>query len=87
MLTAPDIDAEVFTLLAQDTNRIGERVTLYASPEDKALRLSKQFHGYPRAGEAIIVLPGVDTIDASAVDTSLVGHSYLLRVPTIEGTP
>jgi hypothetical protein len=37
----------------------------------RALRLSKQFHGYPRAGEAIIVLPELDTIDASAVDTSL----------------
>jgi len=38
-------------------------------------------HGYPRAGEAgeaLTIVEGVDTIDASLVDTSLVGlrHSY-----------
>jgi hypothetical protein len=36
-------------------------------------------HGYPRAGDTdddLVVVPGVDTIDVSEVDTSLVGHSY-----------
>jgi len=53
--------------------------TLYASSNDEAIRISKEPHSYPRAGEAgddIIILPGLDTIDASMVDTSLIGHSY-----------
>jgi hypothetical protein len=36
-------------------------------------------HSFPRAGESgqnIVILPGIDTIDASLVDTSLVGHLY-----------
>lgn len=79
VLTAPDIDAEVFKQLAAAVQSTAERVTLYASSEDEALKLSKQFHGYPRAGDAgetIVICPGVDTVDVSAVDTSLLGHSY-----------
>ena len=37
--------------------------------------MSKRFNGYERAGEGLLVLPGVDTIDASAVDTSFFAHS------------
>jgi hypothetical protein len=36
-------------------------------------------HQYPRAGESgsdIVVVKGLDTVDASGVDTSFVGHSY-----------
>ena len=43
---------------------------------DRALLLSKLFHFYRRAGAAIVIVPGMDTIDASKVDTSLVRHSY-----------
>jgi esterase/lipase superfamily enzyme len=59
--------------------RTADRVTLYASSNDEALVLSKKVHGYPRAGDSgaeLIVLPGMDTIDVSTVDTSLLGHSY-----------
>ena len=52
---------------------------LYASSKDRALGVSKRIHGYPRAGDSgdgLVVLPSVDTIDATDVDTSLVGHSY-----------
>jgi len=80
VLAAPDIDAETFRRdLAPAIARAGRRVTLYASSKDEALALSKFIHGYPRAGEsgaAVVVVPGTDTIDVSAVDTSLVGHSY-----------
>jgi esterase/lipase superfamily enzyme len=79
VLTAPDIDADVFRQLAAAMQKAAERITLYASSEDEALKLSKKFHGYPRAGdvgESIVVCPGVDTVDVSAVDTSLLGHSY-----------
>jgi len=80
ILTAPDIDAEVFRRdLAPAITRTADRVTLYASSNDEALAASKQFHGYPRAGDTggnLVVVPGIDTVDVSAVDTSLLGHSY-----------
>lgn len=79
ILAAPDIDAEVFRQIAAAFRRAARRVTLYASANDLALRASHRFHGYPRAGdggENIIVAPGIETIDASAVDTNLVGHFY-----------
>ncbi|HET9226956.1 MAG TPA: alpha/beta hydrolase [Thermoanaerobaculia bacterium] len=79
ILTAPDVDARTFANLAKNFRRTGERVTLYASSKDGALKASKEVHGYSRAGDTepeVLVLPGVDTIDVSQVDTSLLGHSY-----------
>jgi esterase/lipase superfamily enzyme len=54
-------------------------VTLYASSNDRALMASKAFHGYPRAGDAgegLLVVDGVETVDASDVSAGLLGHSY-----------
>jgi esterase/lipase superfamily enzyme len=80
VLTAPDIDADVFKRdIAPRIVKTAKRVTLYASSNDEALALSKKLHGYPRAGDSgpgLIVLQDIDTIDVSAVDTSLIGHSY-----------
>ncbi len=80
LLTAPDIDADVFRRdIAPAIVQTAQRVTLYASSNDKALEASKKVHGYPRAGESganLVVVPGIDTIDVSAVDTSLLGHTY-----------
>jgi len=82
VLTAPDIDADVFRRdLAPRIVKTAERVTLYASSNDTALAYSKTVHGYPRAGdtgEDLVVVEGIDTIDVSAVDTSLLsmGHLY-----------
>jgi len=80
ILTAPDIDADVFRRdIAPAIVKTADRVTLYASSKDEALALSKKYHGYPRAGDSggdLVVVPGIDTIDVSDVDTSLLGHSY-----------
>ena len=80
VLAAPDIDAEIFKRdIAPRIQKTAERVTLYASSNDMALLVSKKIHGAPRAGDGesgIIIIPGIDTIDASLIDTSLVGHSY-----------
>jgi len=85
VLVAPDIDAAVFRdEIAPAFAGVGERITLYASSYDKALNVSKGLHQYPRAGdlsEGVMIAKGVDTIDASDVDTSLLrairlGHSY-----------
>jgi esterase/lipase superfamily enzyme len=80
ILTAPDIDAEVFRRdLAPAIVNTADRVTLYASSNDEALIASRKVHGYLRAGESgkkIMVVQGVDTVDVSEVDTSFIGHSY-----------
>jgi esterase/lipase superfamily enzyme len=80
VLTAPDVDAEVFRRdLAPAIVDTADRVTLYASSNDEALIASKRVHGYPRAGDSgsdLVVVPGIDTIDVSDIDTSLLGHSY-----------
>jgi len=79
ILAAPDVDADVFRQLAPAIRSKALRVTLYASSKDRAIRASKVFHGYPRAGETgkrIVVVRGVDTVDASAVNTEFAGHSY-----------
>ncbi len=79
-LVAPDIDADIFKRdIAPRIPSAGERVTLYASANDQALKASRHVHDTPRAGEAgdrILVVPGIDTIDVSLLDTSLLGHSY-----------
>ena len=80
-LVAPDIDVELFRQLAGRFPKQVSRVTLYASSRDLALVVSQQYAGYPRAGQGqphLVLLNGVDTIDASSVDTSLLGvrHQY-----------
>lgn len=80
VLAAPDVDADLFCRdLAPALVDLAEHVTLYASSDDQALIASKAIHGYPRAGESgdsIVVVPGVETIDVSGIDLSLLGHSY-----------
>ncbi len=80
ILAAPDIDADVFVRdivpAMRDENR---RITMYASSNDTALKISKQVHGNNRAGDlsALQFIPeGIDVIDASAVKTSFLGHSF-----------
>jgi len=79
VFAAPDIDRETFVDLARRFQGTAERFTLYGSSNDRALRMSKLVHGYPRAGESgkdLTLADGIDSIDASAVDTSVLGHSY-----------
>ncbi len=87
ILTAPDIDADVFKRdIVPQLVKSDSSVTLYASTEDIALLASKKFHGYPRAGDAgtgLILVPGIDTIDATGVDTSFLGHSYFAEARSI----
>jgi esterase/lipase superfamily enzyme len=76
ILAAPDIDADTFRELASTLQKLSARITLYESSKDRALIASKVLHGNPRAGEPLLVLPGLDAIDASAIDTNFLGHSY-----------
>lgn len=80
ILAAPDIDAGIFKRdIAPGLVKAGRPVTLYASSSDKALILSKIPNSVPRAGDSgagLVVVDGIETIDASNVDTSFLGHSY-----------
>jgi esterase/lipase superfamily enzyme len=80
IMIAPDIDADVFRQdMAPRLARTNIPVTVYASSNDRALMASKAFHGYPRAGETgegLVVVKGVETVDASDVSGGLLGHSY-----------
>lgn len=87
ILTAPDIDADVFKRdIAPALTKSGRPITLYASSEDLALVASKKVHGYPRAGDSgqgLVVVPGIETIDATGTDTSLLGHSYFAETRSV----
>ncbi|MFI6079119.1 alpha/beta hydrolase [Actinoplanes sp. NPDC051343] len=79
IFAAPDVDAAVFTQLAAQFLHHADRYTLYTSSNDLALKASQKLARYPRAGQSvptIVVIDGIDTIDASQLDTGLMSHSY-----------
>lgn len=83
ILAAPDIDAKVFRdQLAPAMAQASGRVTLYSSSEDLALQASRQVNRGPRAGDSsdgVLVMKGVDTIDVTGVDQSVLAHSYFME--------
>lgn len=90
ILTAPDIDADVFKRdIAPRIVPSARRITIYASSNDRALKASKFVHRSIRlgqAGEYLTVFPdypSIEVIDASEVDTSLFGHSYFAENETV----
>ena len=76
VLAAPDVDADTFRGLAAAIRKTAGSMTLYASARDKALQVSRTVNGAPRAGEPIIISPGLDSIDASEIDTDFLQHGY-----------
>jgi esterase/lipase superfamily enzyme len=81
IMAAPDLDADAFReTFAPAVIRSAGDVTMYASATDKALQESAHINGHQRAGDAIggpIVLPPMETVDATTVDTDFLGHSYV----------
>lgn len=80
ILAAPDIDADVFRDQVQPRmQQLANRTTLYCSRNDWALHASYAFNDSARLGDSsrgIFVADGMDTVDASEIDTDLLGHSY-----------
>lgn len=80
ILAAPDIDREVFRQqLVPRLTKTANRTTLYCSKNDLALLASRAFNDGFRAGDSsqgALVAKEIDTIDASDIDTDLLGHSY-----------
>lgn len=79
ILTAPDVDVDIFKDLVGRCQAMATRCTLYASKTDVALAISRKINGLPRAGDSdggLVVMSGLDTVDATDVNTSFVGHGY-----------
>lgn len=87
ILTAPDIDAQVFKdSIAPHIVQTADRFTIYSSSEDLALKASRVVNSFwhQRLGEGgthLTIFPKykqINVVDASDVDTNLfaLGHSY-----------
>lgn len=84
VMAAPDVDADLFKTAITSLQGKARRYTLYGSASDRAIQFSKKAHAnYPRAGDGgkdILVINGVETIDATKVGEELfgfgLGHSY-----------
>jgi esterase/lipase superfamily enzyme len=98
ILAAADVDQDTFKRLSVAYQRVAQRTTMYVCSKDKAVEASHWVHGYPRAGFAppVVVVPGIDTINVSNLDLTLLGHGYVAEARDIlhdmhrvlrEGTP
>jgi esterase/lipase superfamily enzyme len=81
ILAAPDIDAGIFERdIAPKMIAASKNVTLYTSSDDRALKASEKFHGGPAragdGGENLVIVRGIETIDATGTDASFLAHSY-----------
>ncbi|GAQ79085.1 hypothetical protein KFL_000240160 [Klebsormidium nitens] len=88
VLAAPDFDTGEFFEAQADLENLVDRVSVYCSANDKALRMSERLHGeLPRLGHFrigsllsesrhVALSDKVDVIDASGFDKSVVGHAY-----------
>jgi hypothetical protein len=52
---------------------------MYVCDKDRAVEASSWLHGYPRAGltPPVLVVPGIDTVNVSNLDLTLLGHGYV----------
>ncbi|HML27969.1 MAG TPA: alpha/beta hydrolase [Hyphomicrobium sp.] len=90
ILAAPDVDRDKFNIIAREITNFARGVTLYAASNDRALGYSQRFWGgVPRAGDiprdGPLIIPGVDTIDVTAVSTDALGlnHSGYAENPAL----
>jgi len=79
ILAAADVDADTFRQLAVAYQQVAHRTTLYVSERDRAVEASGWLHQYARAGlmPPVLVLPGIDTINVTNSDLTMLGHGYV----------
>jgi esterase/lipase superfamily enzyme len=88
-MAAADIDVDEFRQLAQKMKQSTDTLTVYVSGTDKALQASKDLARYGRLGQAgpgVVLIPGIDTIDATDVDRGFfwdIDHSYFGETTTV----
>jgi esterase/lipase superfamily enzyme len=90
ILAAPDVDRDKFNFIAREITHFSKGVTLYAASNDRALGYSARFWGGARAGDipqkdGPLIIPGVDTVDVTAVSTDALGlnHSGYAENPAL----
>jgi esterase/lipase superfamily enzyme len=90
VLAAPDVDVDVFRQEARAILGLPESMTLLASSEDRALKVSARLAGnIPRAGELIdgkpIQIPGIVAVDLSAIEANSAetAHSGFANQPQV----
>ncbi len=79
VLAAPEIPATMLETEAPGLDRVTGRTTLYVSRADRALLLAGRYTGDDSAGDAantVLLLPGIETIDATEIQEDFLGHSY-----------
>ncbi len=78
VLCAPDVGVDEFRRNMRRAVDMSDRVTLYKNCNDSALIASKWTNMEERAGESFnpILIEGMDSIETTVVDTSVLGHSY-----------
>lgn len=81
VLAAPDVDRDAFENIATALKGIAKGITLYAASNDRALGVSRRFHGgVPRAGDVPdngpLLVPGIDTIDVTSQSTDSFGLNH-----------
>ena len=88
IFASPDVDKGVFAQRAKKYAGKADRYTLYINESDLALELSQFLHGFARAGERDddpLVVDPVDTIDATNIEGSFLGHSFYQQNRTVLG--
>jgi len=88
VLAAPDIRAADFEGMILPALASGHRVTNYVASNDEALKLSKKMNAGQRAGDSgsgAVLVKGVRTIDVSAVNAGLLGHSGFAEAKRVLG--
>ncbi len=79
VLAAPDVDARVFRREILPRLAVhAARITMYASSDDDALRASRLVNGAGRlglGGDSLVVIDGMDTVDATRVSADVLGHT------------
>jgi esterase/lipase superfamily enzyme len=85
ILAAPDVDIDEFRKLASVYTSVARRTTLYISSKDLALKSSGILNDYPRAGliPPVTIVPGIDSIEVSGVDLTVLGHSYFAEAAPV----
>jgi esterase/lipase superfamily enzyme len=91
VLVAADVDVDRFEQQFPRVRQLvraerGGLITSYASNSDRALFISWWLHRSDRIGrfrDDPYVTDGMETIDATAVDSSLLGHSYFSDEPSV----
>ena len=77
-LVVPDLDADTFIQqTAAQIAPLADRITVYASSHDRALRYDLDAEALGDTENGIALSEHFETVDASAVHTSLFGHAFV----------